>query len=145
VTQLGYSSDILYLVDLFLSKCSVCLLFIRLTSNNAHIKLFQALLGFTTVWMIVSVFIVALRCDLSQPWIQYDGSCSGLVRLPASRIHLCVSNVVAVSKMDLHHNSERHHRGFPIPRIGPFSGPATNGSTEKSDCDGGLRFSTSVS
>lgn len=78
VQKLGYVSDILYLLDLLLSKCSVGLLLILLTPNKTYVRLFQALLGFTALSALVSVFLVALRCDLSQPWIQYNAQCSSL-------------------------------------------------------------------
>lgn len=78
VQKLVYASDILYLVDLFLSKSCVCLLLIRLTPNRIHVVFFRTLLGFSTFWIVISVFMVALRCDLSQPWIQYNVRCRGL-------------------------------------------------------------------
>lgn len=77
--QIAYASDILYLLALFLSKASVVLLIIRLTPKKPQIRLLQGLLAFSTLWVVISIFVVALRCDLAHPWIQYNVKCPGLV------------------------------------------------------------------
>lgn len=34
-----------------------------------------------TVWLVLSVFLIALQCNLSRPWIFMDPHCTDAVRL----------------------------------------------------------------
>ncbi|KAH7383048.1 hypothetical protein BKA64DRAFT_749130 [Cadophora sp. MPI-SDFR-AT-0126] len=70
-----YSSELLYIITLWFTKCSVALLFIRLSPNKWHNLASYSILGISTVFMLISVFIVSLRCDLTQPWIFIGASC----------------------------------------------------------------------
>lgn len=55
------------------------LLFVRLTPRKDHKRMAQGILLAVTVWMIASVFLVALRCDLAQPWIFINPQCTDAV------------------------------------------------------------------
>jgi hypothetical protein len=81
-SQALYSSDILYIITLWLTRCSVAFLSLRLSPNKGHtVTLYVILLG-ATVLMFISIFVVALRCDLAHPWIFIDPPCTtDLVRL----------------------------------------------------------------
>lgn len=78
-SQAAFASDILYIFTLWLTKCSVALLFIRLTPEQKHIFASYVVLGGSTLLMIVSEILVALRCDISHPWIFVDNGCGDLV------------------------------------------------------------------
>jgi hypothetical protein len=67
--QALYAADILYIVTLWWSKGATILLTKRLTPSRQHRYICYALGGFVTVWAIVSVFLVALRDDISAPWL----------------------------------------------------------------------------
>lgn len=71
----------LYIFILWLTKCSVALLFIRLTPEQKHIFASYVVLGGSTLLMVVSEILVALRCDMSHPWIFVDNGCGDLVSL----------------------------------------------------------------
>ncbi|KUI63712.1 hypothetical protein VM1G_10502 [Cytospora mali] len=74
----AFASDILYIFTLWLTKCSVALLFIRLTPEQKHILASYVVLGGSTLLMVVSEILVAVRCDISQPWIFVGDKCSDL-------------------------------------------------------------------
>ena len=74
-----YGSDILYLITAYITKCSTIFLLLRLTSGKRHRRAFKATLVASTVWVVASIFAIALRCDLSRPWIVFNQKCDGLV------------------------------------------------------------------
>ncbi len=78
--QLGYATDLLYIIGLYLSKISTQLLITRLTMNSIQLIILRSMLACWTLFAVISIFIVALRCDLGQPWLQYGQECPGLVR-----------------------------------------------------------------
>ncbi len=64
-----YVSDIFYIVTMWLTKCSVAFLFLRLSPDKRHKLASHILLGASTVFMVISVLVVSLRCNIAQPWI----------------------------------------------------------------------------
>ncbi|KAL2063953.1 hypothetical protein VTL71DRAFT_4447 [Oculimacula yallundae] len=74
-----YSSELLYIVTIWLTKCSVALLLVRLSPNKRHNLASYTILGASTVFMVVSVLIVSLRCDFTQPWTFIDAQCPQLL------------------------------------------------------------------
>ena len=78
--QALYASDILYIITLWLTKCSIAFLFLRLSPDKSHKLVSNATLLVSTVLTVISILIVALRCDLANPWIFIDVQCPGLVR-----------------------------------------------------------------
>ena len=78
VDQIQYATDIFYVVILYLSRGSVIFLLERLQGLGPKpiwLYSFAAL----SLWFVASVFAVALKCDVRQPWIEYNVHCSGLV------------------------------------------------------------------
>ena len=83
VTQSDYASDLLYILAIYFSKLSAVFLFLRLTPNKQHVRFCYSILGTSTVWVVAAIFMVAIRCQLSQPWVN-DQHCVNIVRdLPA--------------------------------------------------------------
>jgi hypothetical protein len=78
-SQVAYASDILYIFVLYLSKICVLLLLLRLGAAQRYVRALQGLLGVCCVWCFISIMIIALKCDLGQPWIYYNTQCSHLV------------------------------------------------------------------
>ncbi len=74
-----YASDLLYIVGMWLTKCSAAFLFLRLSPDRVHMAAAKALLAASTVFMLISVLAVALRCSLAHPWLVVGEQCSGLV------------------------------------------------------------------
>jgi hypothetical protein len=79
-----YTSNLLFVIALGLSKLSVGLLLFRLTSVRLHKVIFMGVMAFIVTWTIAATFTVALQCNLSQPWITIGESCTNSVRLPHS-------------------------------------------------------------
>ncbi|KAE9367678.1 hypothetical protein N431DRAFT_349139 [Stipitochalara longipes BDJ] len=75
----AYSSELLYIMILWLTKCSVALLLLRLSPQREHNLVSYGILASSTVLMIVSVFMVALRCDMAEPWIFINSQCTNLL------------------------------------------------------------------
>jgi len=78
IQKAQYADDILYIITLWLTKSSAALLFMRLTPNRHHVLAAKAVLAASTVWAVVSMFMIALRCQLTTPWMDYDGQCTNL-------------------------------------------------------------------
>lgn len=84
--QSDYAADLLYIITIYLTKASAVFLFLRLTPNKAHKIFCWTIMGTSTLWVILSIFIVALRCQLSQPWVMNE-HCVNVVSLPAAAYH----------------------------------------------------------
>jgi len=74
--QASYSSDILYLVTIWLTKCSVLFLTFRLSPDKRHNLASTAVLGAASVFVVISLFLVGLGCELSQPWLLINTQCA---------------------------------------------------------------------
>ncbi len=72
---------------MWLTKVSAAFLFLRLSPDRTHIITSKALLGASTVFMVVSLFIVAIRCDVAEPWVIADGQCASAVSPVATGIY----------------------------------------------------------
>lgn len=83
--QSDYAADLLYIFTIYLTKASAIFLFLRLTPNKAHKLFCWTIMGTSTVWVVLSVFIVALRCQLSQPWVVNE-HCVNVVNFPAAAL-----------------------------------------------------------
>ncbi|KAK3705641.1 hypothetical protein LTR37_013249 [Vermiconidia calcicola] len=75
--QLYYTSIILWVLSLALSKASTASLLMRLGVTKQHKMAFGAMLAFVALWSVASVFALALQCDLSQPWRLAGTQCPG--------------------------------------------------------------------
>lgn len=76
--QTAFVCDILYILILWLTKCSVAVLFIRLTPDSKHVAASYIVLAESTMLMIVSQLLIAIRCDESRPWIFVEVQCGDL-------------------------------------------------------------------
>lgn len=54
-------------------------LFIRLTADSKHVIASYIVLGGSTVLMIISQLLIAIRCDESHPWVFVGTQCGDLV------------------------------------------------------------------
>lgn len=63
-----YVANIFFLVGMWLTKCSIALLLMRLSRDPAHTFMSRALLAASTCYFVISIFAVAIRCDVSKPW-----------------------------------------------------------------------------
>ncbi|KAB8292434.1 hypothetical protein EYC80_008160 [Monilinia laxa] len=68
IQQMCYTSLVLFIVSLGLSKSSVVVLLGSLTPDQKHKKIFRAAIGLMVAWTISSTFAVALQCNLTYPW-----------------------------------------------------------------------------
>ncbi|KAG8160714.1 hypothetical protein KVR01_008978 [Diaporthe batatas] len=77
--QSAFICDLLYIFILWLTKCSVVFLFIRLTPDSRHVNASYVVLGLSTILMFISELLVAIRCDEPQPWIVIGVECRDLI------------------------------------------------------------------
>jgi hypothetical protein len=88
VCQALYAADILYILSIGSSKGATVFLTYRLTKTKEHILASYALAVFVTLWTVASVFVVAIRDNHSQPWLNRNDETQGdlvcaLQRYPA--------------------------------------------------------------
>ena len=73
------ASDIIALIIIYLSKCCVVAIYLRLTPQKPHNRASWATLALCTAWVIPAIFIVLVNCELNTPWRGDGGQCSDLV------------------------------------------------------------------
>jgi hypothetical protein len=79
------------------------LLFKRISSGIIHKKIALVALVITLVLGIVSIFMSALRCDLSEPWIQFGSAkCSSLFAQWKAIAALDIATEVGLFGMAVH-------------------------------------------
>lgn len=61
--QANFAQQILYVFTLFLSKCVVLLLYLRLTAGRKHAMLAYITIGLCVVWAVVSIIMVSISCN----------------------------------------------------------------------------------
>lgn len=83
--QSNYAADLLYIITIYLSKASAVFLFLRLTPNKQHVIFCWSIMTASTLWVVVSLLAIALRCQLSQPWVM-DDHCKHVVRKFSSEL-----------------------------------------------------------
>jgi hypothetical protein len=92
-----YTSDLLFVASLALSRLSVAYFLLRLTPVGRHRSVISGLLGAIAIWGLVLLFAIALTCDLSSPWIVVGQRCTGYVGLPTI-VSLSFCKAVALTK-----------------------------------------------
>ncbi|CAK7200080.1 hypothetical protein SEUCBS139899_002769 [Sporothrix eucalyptigena] len=70
-----FVSDIFYLIGMWLTKSSIALLLMRLSRDPLHSVMARVLLAASGVYFVVSIFVVSIRCDISQPWNEDIDGC----------------------------------------------------------------------
>ncbi|CRL26708.1 DNA methylase, N-6 adenine-specific, conserved site [Penicillium camemberti] len=71
-------ADILYLLTLYLSKCCIIAIYLRLTPRKRHKSILWATFGLSTAWIIMSVLIIAVNCQGNKPWVVPGEQCHNL-------------------------------------------------------------------
>ncbi|CAG7927072.1 unnamed protein product [Penicillium olsonii] len=72
------TSDIIALIIIYLSKCCVVAIYLRLTPQKRHNRASWAVLALCTIWVIPAIFIVLVNCELNTPWRAGGGQCPDL-------------------------------------------------------------------
>ncbi|KAJ6092079.1 hypothetical protein N7467_004048 [Penicillium canescens] len=73
-----FAADILYLLTLYLSKCCIIAIYLRLTPRKRHKSILWATFGLSTVGVIVSVLVIAVNCEGNKPWAVPGEQCHNL-------------------------------------------------------------------
>ncbi|KAJ5319277.1 uncharacterized protein N7506_011981, partial [Penicillium brevicompactum] len=74
------TSDIIALIIIYLSKCCVVAIYLRLTPQKRHNRASWATLALCTIWVIPAVFTVMVNCELNTPWRGGGGQCPDLYK-----------------------------------------------------------------
>ncbi|KAJ5928149.1 hypothetical protein N7466_007105, partial [Penicillium verhagenii] len=74
------TSDVFALVVIYLSKCCVVTIYLRLTPQKPHNWASWATLALCTAWLIPAAFILLVDCELNQPWRVQGGQCRNLYK-----------------------------------------------------------------
>jgi uncharacterized membrane protein len=79
IGKTAYAGDILYVITLYVTKLSAATFFLRLSPDRLQNLLTYAIGAASTIFMVVSIFIVAFKCDNSHPWLFIGEKCTTLV------------------------------------------------------------------
>ncbi|KAJ5168966.1 uncharacterized protein N7482_004560 [Penicillium canariense] len=74
------TSDIFALIIIYLSKCCVVAIYLRLTPQKSHNLASWATMALCTAWLIPAVFILLVNCELNKPWRTQGGQCRNLYK-----------------------------------------------------------------
>ncbi|KAI1919833.1 hypothetical protein LOZ12_002204 [Ophidiomyces ophidiicola] len=74
----AYVSDLLYISTLYVSKCSGSFFYLRISPGRTLSRAVWCVVLLTTLWLIASVLLVGLRCNISVPWTDVTAECSSL-------------------------------------------------------------------
>ncbi|KAJ8061953.1 hypothetical protein OCU04_009738 [Sclerotinia nivalis] len=80
IQQMCYTSFVLFVISLGLSKASVVVLLGSLTPDQKHKIIFRSVIGLIVIWTIASTFAVALQCNLAHPWRTIGERCDNFLR-----------------------------------------------------------------
>lgn len=72
------ASDVLYLLTIFISKCCVVAIYLRLTPQREYKMASWLTLGICTLWIIPSIFMITINCELNKPWAPAADQCTNL-------------------------------------------------------------------
>ncbi|XRM48295.1 hypothetical protein ABZX51_011225 [Aspergillus tubingensis] len=72
------ATDTLFLITAFLSKCCVLGMLSRLTPQRIHHFILYAILGLSICWVLSSILIILVNCELNKPWARPIDHCTGL-------------------------------------------------------------------
>ncbi|KAE8348934.1 hypothetical protein BDV28DRAFT_152353 [Aspergillus coremiiformis] len=78
--QLIIVSDILYLITIYISKCCVVGIHLRLTHQKPHNRTSWVTLALCTAWVIIAILIITINCELNQPWKGTGEQCVNLLK-----------------------------------------------------------------
>lgn len=78
IQQMCYTSFVLFVISVGLSKASVVVLLGSLTPDQKHKKIFRSVIGLIVIWTIASTFAVALQCNLAHPWKTIGERCDNI-------------------------------------------------------------------
>ena len=101
--QAGYSSDLLLIISLGVSKISILILLLQISPITLHRRLAAMLGGFIVIWSLSSLLASAFQCDLPSAWMIVEGRCFDQVRYSTlqSQLTLFILRQVTKSVIDL--------------------------------------------
>lgn len=74
-----YANDLIYIFSIYCSKCTLALLYFRLTVDRQHRIAAASTLAACTLWIVLAGFLVGLRCHPSKAFDDYSlAQCSKL-------------------------------------------------------------------
>ncbi|RMZ86651.1 hypothetical protein DV736_g6123, partial [Chaetothyriales sp. CBS 134916] len=95
--RMAYASTLFAYITLGLSKASVVLFLMRLSTSRRHYIAFRAATGVICAWTVASLFAMALQCELSHPWRSVGRACPGTaLRLTAISAFDIITEVALV-------------------------------------------------
>lgn len=76
--KIRYANDVLYLVVIYLAKCSMIFLLHRITPDATQQQFLVVGLGGCGAFFFISTVLSLTRCGTSQPWLQYGRECGSM-------------------------------------------------------------------
>lgn len=82
----------MWIIALGLSKISVAVLIRRIDAFGKRSNVFDVIAACIGAWTVASFFAIALKCNLSHPWLIYHERCVNVVsQSPPRLIHLLIT------------------------------------------------------
>ncbi|ORY15109.1 hypothetical protein BCR34DRAFT_598594 [Clohesyomyces aquaticus] len=73
-----FASQILYIITLFLSKCAVIFLYLRLSPGKGHAIASWSTLSISGMWALLAIILISVPCDPYKFWTQGALKCTGV-------------------------------------------------------------------
>ncbi|KAF9890909.1 hypothetical protein FE257_005485 [Aspergillus nanangensis] len=72
-------SNLLFLITIYVCKCCVIGIHLRLTPQKWHNRFSWATLALCSAWIITAVCLVAINCEFNRPWVKPLGHCPDVI------------------------------------------------------------------
>ncbi|KAL5358982.1 hypothetical protein BJX96DRAFT_53332 [Aspergillus floccosus] len=71
--------DLLYIITIYVCKCCVVGIHLRLTPQKCHNRASWATLVLCTAWALTAVCMIAINCEFNRPWTTRGVQCSNFI------------------------------------------------------------------
>ncbi|ORX97501.1 hypothetical protein BCR34DRAFT_577872 [Clohesyomyces aquaticus] len=78
IQKIGYATDPLFITTIYLTKCSIVCLLLRITPDEVQRKKLKLVLAACVVFAVISVILDLTVCEISRPWVQTSEKCENL-------------------------------------------------------------------
>jgi len=81
IQKAGYAADILFILSLSCTKCSISWFTARLSPDSKHQYICASIFWLSLLWGLSGILALSLRCDLSHPWVTVGVKCHNFLLL----------------------------------------------------------------
>ncbi|KAF3039854.1 hypothetical protein E8E11_004310 [Didymella keratinophila] len=78
IGQQGFASQIFYILTLWTTKCSILLLYMRLSPSGAHKVASWTMLAASAGWALLAIIVICIPCNPAQFYTSKAGECGDM-------------------------------------------------------------------